>query len=91
MTTLSAMLTFSIPSARSLKDKRQVARSLIDRARQKFNASVAEVATQDVHQRLTLGVAVVSGNPGHAREMLEAVIRYMENNPDAELVAVEEE
>ena len=90
MTTLSAKLTFQIPYAQSLKDKRMVARSLIDKTRRKYNASVAEVSTQETHQILTLGIAVVSGENSHARNMLDDIIRFMERNTDAELVSVEE-
>jgi len=85
----SAQLTFHIPYAVSLKDKRQVRRSLIDKTRQRFNASVAEVATQDVHQTLTIGIAVVSGEAAHAKHSLDEIIRFMEGNADAELIAVE--
>ena len=85
----SAKLTFYIPHAASLKDKRQVCRSLVDKTRQRFNASVAEVGTQDVHQTLTVGVAVVSGEFSHAQNMLNEVIRYMEGHADAELTDVE--
>lgn len=90
MTTLSAKLTFYIPQAHSLKEKRMVARSIMDKARHKFNASVAEVASQDMHQTLTLGVAVVSGEYAHAQNMLDRLVRYMEENAEAELVNVEE-
>ena len=88
MHTLSAKLTFHISHAASLKDKRQVCRSLIDKTRRRFNVSVAEVATQDIHQTLTLGVAVVSGDMAHAQNSLDEVVRFMENNPDAELIGV---
>ena len=91
MTTLSAKLTFHIPYATSLKEKRTVVRGLIDRVRGKYNASVAEVATQDVHQVLTLGIAVVSGEFTHARNMLDDIIRFAERNADAELMSVVEE
>jgi len=85
----SAKLTFYIPQAASLKDKRQVCRSLVDKTRKHFNASVAEVGTQDVHQTLTVGVAVISGEFSHAQNMLDEVIRYMEGHADAELIGVE--
>ena len=90
MTTLSVKLTFYIPNAFSLKDKRQVCRSLVDKTQKRFNASVSEVDTQDVHQTLTIGVAVVSGDAAHARRSMEEIIRYMEENADAELIMVEE-
>ncbi len=90
MIVLSAKLTFEISMARSLKDKRQVSRRMIERAKHQFNAAIAEVATQDVHQVLTLGIAVVSGEAYHAREMLDAIIRYMDHDEEAELMAIEE-
>ena len=90
MITLSAKLTFYMPDAFSLKDKRQVCRSLVDKTRKRFNASVSEVDTQDVHKTLTLGVAVVSGDAAHARRSLNEIIRFMEEHADAELISVEE-
>ncbi len=85
----SVKLTFYIPQAVSLKDKRQVCRSLVDKARGRFNASIAEVETQDIHHTLTIGVAVVSGKVSHAQNMLDEIIRYMEEHADAELTEVE--
>jgi len=89
MFTLSAKLTFYIPQAFSLKDKRQVRRSLIEKTRQRFNVSIAEVDTQDMHQTLTIGIAVVSGEAAHAQRSLDEVIRFMEEHTDAELISVE--
>ena len=89
MVVLSAELRFHIPAARSLKDKRQVCRSMTDGARHKFNVAIAEVDTQDARQTLTIGVAVVSGKGHHAREMLDAVILYLEQNTQAQLMEIE--
>lgn len=88
MTTLSAEFTLYIADAHSLKDKRMVARSLIDRIRHKFNAAIAEVDMQDMHQTLVLGVAVVSGEAHHARSQLDAIVRFIERCEDAELMEV---
>lgn len=89
MYTVSAKLSFYIPHANSLKDKRQVRRNLVDKARHKFNASIAEVDTQGAHRTLTIGIAVVSGDTTHAQQSLDEIIRYMENHTDAELTEVE--
>ena len=91
MHTVTAKLTFWIPHASSLKDKRQVGRSIIEKTRHRFNASVAEVDTQDIHRTLTVGVAVVSGEAAHARRYLDEIIRYMEAiaEADAELTDIE--
>lgn len=78
-----------ISHAHSLKEKRAVARRALDKARHTFNASIAEVDTQDAHQTLTIGIAVVSGQAAHARNMLDEIIRFMEAHTDGELVAIE--
>ncbi|NLT57842.1 MAG: DUF503 domain-containing protein [Clostridiales bacterium] len=89
MTTLSARLTLHIPWANSLKDKRQVSRSLTQKTRQKFNVSIAEVDTPDLHRRLTLGIAALSGTRSQASALLEAAIRFVESATEAELLSVE--
>ncbi|MCL2588866.1 MAG: DUF503 domain-containing protein [Oscillospiraceae bacterium] len=89
MHTQSAKLTFHIPHAASLKDKRQVCRSLIDKTRRRFNAAVSEVDTQDMRQTLTIGIAVVSGDYAHTRQSLDEIIRFMEEQVEAELVGVD--
>ena len=85
----SAKLTFLILHSTSLKAKRQVRRSLIDKTRHRFNVSIAEVDTQDAHQRLTIGIAVVSGEDTHAQNVLEEIIHFMEEHADAELIKIE--
>ena len=87
--TLSAKLIFYIPHAISLKDKRQVRRRLIEKARHKFNAAIAEVDTQDILQTLTVGIAVVSGDAAHRQQSMDEIIRFIDNNVDAELTDVE--
>jgi len=88
MYSLSAKLTFYIPHATSLKEKRQVCRSLVEKSKKRFNASIAEVDTQDIHQTLTIGIAIVSGEAAHAQTCLDEIIRFMENHADAELAEV---
>jgi uncharacterized protein YlxP (DUF503 family) len=89
MYVLSARLTFHIPNASSLKDKRQVCKSIIEKAHHQFNVSIAEVDTQDIHRTLTIGIAVVSGDNAHAQQSLDTIIRYAEQHADAELINIE--
>jgi len=77
------------PHAASLKDKRQVCRSLTDKTRRRFNAAVSEVDTQDMHRTLTIEIAVVSSDFAHARQSLDEIVRFMEEHAEAELVRVE--
>jgi len=91
MYVLSAELMFRIPGAVSLKDKRQVRRSLIEKTRHRFNVSISEVGAMDVHQTLIIGIAVVANEMTYAENSLDEIIRFMENNPDAELVSVKKD
>jgi uncharacterized protein len=66
-----------IPSSRSLKDKRQVLRSVVQTVRNKFNVSIAEVEYQDLWQRAALGVSCVSESVGQCRKVLQEVEKVM--------------
>jgi uncharacterized protein YlxP (DUF503 family) len=55
-------LTFHLPEARSLKEKRSRVKRFKERVRNRFDVSIAEVASQDLLQRAVFGVAVVSGD-----------------------------
>ncbi len=77
-----------VPSSCSLKDKRQVVRGLVDRLRNRYNCSVAEVAGQDSWQRATIAVACVSATQHHARQLIDAVTRHVEGCLDLEIAEV---
>ena len=76
-------LTFHIPHARSLKEKRGVVRRFRDRVRARFDVSIAEVGAQDLHQRAVFGVTVVSGDAAVCDSVLEQVAREAETQPEA--------
>jgi len=79
-------VTVNIPSARSLKDKRRVIKSLITRIRNQFNAAVAEVGENDKWQICRLGAAVVSNQKEHANSQLSAIVNMMEREYEIILV-----
>ena len=62
-----------IPASGSLKDKRQVVRSVSAAVRNKFNVAVAEVDHQDLWQRTALGVSCVSESAGQCSKVLQEV------------------
>ena len=85
-------LTLHLPEVSSLKEKRQIARSLGDRIRNRFNVAVAEVEDADMRQRLTLGVCCVSNDRGHADSMLSELLNFVEESRfDVELLDVQTE
>jgi uncharacterized protein len=73
---------------RSLKQKRSVIRPVVAELRRKFSVSAAETGAQDLHRRAGIGVAVVSGDRGHAVEVLDAAERLVAAHPEFELLSV---
>jgi uncharacterized protein YlxP (DUF503 family) len=67
-------LELRIEGAHSLKDKRQVVRSLKDKLRHSFNVSVAELEETNLWQRATIGVVSVSSS----RDYLEGQMQKLE-------------
>jgi hypothetical protein len=63
----------SIPLSRSLKDRRQVVRSMKDRLRQGFNISVAELDEAVTWQSATLGIAAISSSRDYLRGLMAEV------------------
>ncbi|HZS70869.1 MAG TPA: DUF503 domain-containing protein [Candidatus Acidoferrum sp.] len=67
-------LELHIPEAHSLKDKRQIVRSLKDRLRKHFNVAVAELEYQEVWSRSIIGVVTLSNAEQHVEESLQHVL-----------------
>ena len=83
-------VTLRIPASASLKDKRQVVRSLLARLRNQFEVAAAEVDHQDLRQLAVLGLAYVSGDGGHAQGVLDRCVRYIEETrPDVDVTDVQ--
>jgi uncharacterized protein YlxP (DUF503 family) len=78
-------LTVHVPESQSLKDKRQVVSSLLARIRRQFNVAAAEVDDQDTWQLATLAVVCVSSDRRHADEMCQKVLRWVEEDGEAQL------
>ena len=62
----------------SLKGKRQVIKSIVDRARQRFNISIAEVEDQDLWQKAVLGVCTVANDRQRVNSILDKVVSFIE-------------
>jgi len=75
-----------LPDVHSLKEKRAIVRPIVDGARHRFAVSAAEVDHQDLWQRATLAMAVVSGTESQARDVLDAVERFVWSFPEVEVV-----
>jgi uncharacterized protein YlxP (DUF503 family) len=85
-------ITLHLPQCHSLKDKRQVIKSVMARVRHQFEVAIAEVDEQDRWQIAILGVSCVSNSTQHVDEVLGHVQRYIEETrPDVVITNVETE
>ena len=82
-------VTLYAPQAHSLKDKRQILRSLTDQVKHRFNVSIAEIEDMDLHQKLVIGIACISNSGQQAGRALDEVVRYIESHAEAEVVEIE--
>ena len=86
MHTGSVRVRLLVRESRSLKDKRQVVRSVLDRLRNGFNVAAAEVEALDHRQLAVLGFATVGAGSEPVTKTLEAVVRALRVHPVAEFL-----
>jgi uncharacterized protein YlxP (DUF503 family) len=82
----AAMIILVIPGNDSLKGKRRVIKSLIERVRHKFEAAVAEVGDNDLWQKARIGVALVGNDSQLLEARLQQIMTFMENQYLAEII-----
>src|ERR1700677_2349183 len=82
-------LEIHIADARSLKDKRQVLRSLKDRLRARFNVAVAELEHQELWQRSRVGGVSISADGKHLEESAAAIAEQSERVLGRDVVSQE--
>jgi len=82
------ILQFSVRlrGCHSLKEKRQVLKSIKDRLRARFNVSVAEVDDHELWQKGTIGVVTCSNDATHVRSLLDQIVGMLRVHPVAELL-----
>jgi uncharacterized protein len=86
---LALQVDLHIADAHSLKDKRQVVKSLVETVRRRFGISAAEVGHQESWQRATLGFAVVASSARQAALVIDDVDRFVWAHPAVEVVSAE--
>lgn len=91
MVTVSVLLTLRLEGVRSLKEKRAIVRSLVERLRTRQRVAAAEVGRQDDLRRAEIGFATVSGDLTTARRHVEQTRRFVEQEliGRAEVIDVE--
>ncbi|MBY6946725.1 DUF503 domain-containing protein [Clostridium botulinum] len=75
----------------SLKEKRMIIKSLIQRLKNKFNISVSEIDAQDIHKTVVIGMVGICGNSAQVDSTAENIIEFIDSNTDAEIIHIEKD
>ena len=84
-------IVYRIHDCRSLKGKRKVVKSIIMRLRNHFNASIAEVGANDVHQRAEIGFCMVGNDRAVVNSKVDKLFNMAEDLGLAEVIDMEME
>ncbi len=87
----SLKIEFRLTDNRSLKGKRKVVRSMVDKVKSRFNASIAEVGSNDKWQKIELGISTVGNDRRHIDSSLNHILSFLESLYLAEIVHTEME
>lgn len=75
----------------SLKEKRMIVKSIVQRLKNKFNISVSEIDEQDAHQTIVIGIVGICANAAQSDSTMENIITFIEFNTDAEIIDIQKE
>lgn len=89
MITGTLRLDLLLGDVHSLKEKRSVVRPIVAELARRHAVSVAETGATDRHRRAEIGVAVVTGDHMHCREVLDACERLVAGRPEVELLSTQ--
>ena len=87
----SGLITLRLHDCRSLKAKRKVVKSMINRLRNNFNASVAEVGSNDIYQKAEIGFSLVGNDAALINSKIDKIFNLAEDMGLAEIVDTEME
>jgi uncharacterized protein YlxP (DUF503 family) len=79
-------VVLSLPFNDSLKGKRSVVKSILERARVKFHVAAAEVDDMDAHRRAVLGFSAVSNDARHLQSMLDKLVSFVATASEAQVL-----
>jgi hypothetical protein len=85
------IITFRLHGCRSLKGKRKVIKSIISRMRNNFNASVAEVGSNDIHQRAEIGFSLAGNDKALINSKIDKIFNMVDGLGLAEIIDTEME
>jgi len=78
----SCEIKLYLPGAATLKDKRNIIKSLLQKSRNKFDFSAAEVDAQDYIQTAIIGVAVVGNDYNYLQSRMDKYLNFIDSFPE---------
>ncbi len=85
----SCKIKLRLYSPESLKEKRMIIKSLIERLKHRFNISIAEVSDNDLWQISTIGIAIVGNESVYVDEVINKIINFIDNFELVEIIDCE--
>jgi uncharacterized protein YlxP (DUF503 family) len=82
-------IEFMLFDNRSLKGKRKVVKSMVDKVKARFNVSIAEVGANDKWQKIELGISAVGNDRRHIDSSLNHILSFLDSLCLAEIVNTE--
>jgi len=79
-------IVFHIHDNRSLKGKRKIVKSMVDKVKHKFNVAIAEIGSNDKWRKIELGVSTVGNDRRHIDTSLNNILAFLESLYLAEIV-----
>ena len=83
------IITFRLHDCNSLKGKRKIVKAIISRLRNAFNASVAEVGANDIHQRAEIGFTLVGNDRRLINSKTDKLVNFADDLGLAEIIDTE--
>lgn len=91
MKVLMMEVTLRASWVHTLKEKRMVVKSIVQKLKNKFNISVCEVDEQDNHKTIVIGIAGICANSAQEDSIMENIITFIECNSDAEIIDIKKD
>lgn len=82
----SCEIELIIYESNSLKEKRHVLKSIIERIKSRFNVSIAEIDNNELWNKAVIGVAVVSNSKALCESSILKVIDFIDNDERVEII-----
>lgn len=78
-------------NANSLKSKRSVVKSIIEKSKNRFNISIAEVGENDKWQKSIIAFSTISNDQTIVEETIEKVINFFDSYSEIEIIKIKRE